>query len=209
MLWLLTYGSCCASITQPMLEACGLELDECYTTAWRESKYTLIRLNRLRRVRRTAFVKIMRQLHELHGIIGTEIFGFEMASCSSQTTDESLFDHPGFKHIVHAMNKDISRLEVWMREGDVLTNRAGLLWKHIESTEPEKMTRAQLIKLVKEYDELKRVHAVTAAKLRAAETEYMGERTLNQQIVDMLSAKIRECGELQRELIRIRPREAK
>ena len=191
-----------------MLNSCGLVVEECYTTAWRESKYTLIRLDKSHSVRRASVVKIMQDLHDHHGIIGTEIFGFEMVSSNTQAGDDNLFDHPGFRLIVEAMNKDISRLESWLREGEVLTNRKGLLWKHIEGTDPELMTKAQLMHRAKEYEALKKAHASVVAKLSSTEAAYREERKLNKEFMDMLISKINECGELKRELSRLHPRQS-
>jgi hypothetical protein len=100
----------------------------------------------------------MQRLNEDHGIKSTEIFSFDAVSCNSQVQKESLSDHPGFKHIVHVMNTDISSLEVWMKQGDIISNRKGLLWKYLQSTDPEKMTRLQLIKRVYELEPIAKEH---------------------------------------------------
>ena len=142
-----------------MLALCGLVLEECYTIAWRESKYTLIRLSKVHRVRQTALLKIMQLLHERYGIVGTGIFGFDFVASNNQATDESLFAHPGFKLMAEAINKDISVLETWMREGDIVNNRKGLLWKFLDDTPPGNMTRAQLVKRVTEWGPIVREHS--------------------------------------------------
>jgi hypothetical protein len=133
-----------------MLATCGIIVEECYTAEWRESKYTLIRLNREHRIRRNAFMNKMLELKDVHGIIGTEIFGFESVACNSVSQNESLFAHPGFKTIVDTVNKDISKLESWLKEGTITDNRKGLLWKFINDN-PMLMTRAQLIQRVCEW----------------------------------------------------------
>jgi hypothetical protein len=218
-IWLLTYGAGCCSMTNTILATCGLIAEECYTATWRESKYTLIRLKKEHRLRRTAVVKIMKQLDDTHGIKGTEIFGFDTVSCNSQTHDESLSDHPGFKLMIDIMNTDISRLEAWTRQGSLVSNKKSLLWKYLENTNPEQMTRIQLINKIKEWgpvvenhEELKNTHAVLLAQheeTRKAYEEmlsrYETERQLNEEFMQQLKDKIKECGELQRELIRIRP----
>ena len=158
-IWLLTYGSACKSVDNAMLAHCGLTIDECYTATWRESKYTLIRLRKEHRIRQSGFAKIMKQLQIEFEILGTGIFGFDTISYNSEARDESLRFHPGFKLIVDTLNRDPDNLEWWMLNGDIQSNRKGLLWKHIERTEPSEMTRTQLIQLVrrlspsvKEYD---------------------------------------------------------
>jgi len=154
----------------------------------------------------------MKELKFNHGIIGTEIFGFDTVSCNSLVHDESVFDHPGFKIITDAANKDITKLESWMREGDITNNPKGLLWQHIKDTDPVQMTRTHLIQQVKElrpiakeHEELKETHAVLLAKLNETEQAYLMERKLNEEFMAKLTAKIEECGQLQKELIRLSP----
>jgi hypothetical protein len=161
----LTYGANCCSIVPAMLSSCGLVVEECYTAAWRESKYTLIRLDKSRRVRQTPLYKMMQLLHERHGIVGTGIFGFDIVASNNQANDECLFAHPGFKLMVEAINNDLTALESWMREGDVMNNRRGLLWKFIEDTPPRNMTRAQLVKRVTEWGPIVREHSLCGERV--------------------------------------------
>lgn len=186
---------------------------------WRESKYTLIRLEQKYRIRKTTLCKIMKDLNITHGIKGTEIFGFDAVSCNSPTHDESILTHPGFQYMVETMNKDLSGIESWMKEGDIANNRKGLLWKFLKNTDPEKMTRLQLVQrvkewgpVIKEHEELKHVHSILMAQYAETEREhllaisrYEAERSLNEEFMQQLKEKIRECGELQRQLIRLRP----
>ena len=219
-LWLLTYGAGCRSADQVIFTSCGLEVEECYTATWRESKYTLIKLSNVHRIRTIAVVKVMQRMKDNYGIIGTEIFGFDVISCNSQMNDENLFAHPGFKMMVDIMNKDISKLEWWMRDGDITSNRKGLLWKHIQSTDPTQMTRAQLVQQVKEwgpamkdYAELKQTYTILLAKqietenaYQLAQSCYENEQKLNEEITKMLTTKMDENFELKKEMITLRPR---
>jgi hypothetical protein len=149
-----------------MLKQCGLEVDECYTATWRESKYTLIHSNKTFRLRRTALDKIMHQLLAKFQVVETEIFGFDAVSCNSQA-EGKLEDHPGFRIIVEMANKEPVDLEWWMlceaqessQERDLLNYRNGLLWKHIERTNPECMTKVQLIKRVLKWGPIIKEHA--------------------------------------------------
>ena len=202
-----------------MLGHCGLTIDECYTAKWRESKYTLIRLRKEHRIRQTGVVKIMKQLQIEFGIVGAGIFGFDTVSCNSEERDESLESHPGFKLIVDTLNREPEHLEWWLPTGDIQSYRKGLLWKHIKSTEPSKMTRTQLIQLVqqwsapmKEYEQLKQHNDFLTERLRETENAYHQacasyemERKHNDQLMQQLTTKMRECGDLQKELIRMRP----
>ena len=166
-IWLITYGSGCQSITHEMLLACGIEVDECYTATWRESKYTLIHSHKTFRLRRTALDKIMNQLLAKFQIVKTEIFGFDSVSCNSQA-DGKLEDHPGFHIIVEKVNKEPVDLEWWMHcePKDLYTNRKGLLWKHLARTDPSEMTHAQLVERVRKWAPVVR----EAAELKVTNT---------------------------------------
>lgn len=154
-IWLITYGSSCQSITHEMLLDCGLQVDECYTAVWRESKYTLVHIEKAGRLRKTAMDKIMSLMHATFQIVETEIFGFDSVSCNSKSdqTAFALEEHPGFRILVDKVNKDPIELDWWMRCGveDLYANRKGLLWKHIERTDASSMTRMQLIERVKKW----------------------------------------------------------
>jgi hypothetical protein len=161
----------------------------------------------------------MKELDATHGIKGTEIFGFDTMSCNSQVHEESIFDHPGFKHMIQIINTNIFRLESWIRDGDIVSNRKGLLWKYLEDTNPEQMTRTQLITRVKEwgpaakeYEKLKPEHEILLAKHSDMESAYQNilaysetERKTNEELMEALKAKMIECRELRKELIGIRP----
>ena len=92
----------------------------------------------------------MTKMRDEHGIIGNEIFGFESMACNSRQDHQSLDMHPGFKLMVKVLNTNVDDVEAWIREGNIQTCRKGLLWKYIESTDPSRMTRAQLVSRVRE-----------------------------------------------------------
>ena len=150
-----------------MLHASGLEVDECYTVAWRESKYTLFHLPTKHRIRKTALSKIMDELVKTHGLILGEIMGYDsIASTTNLSTEDMLDTHPGFKMMIEILNTRQTELEWWMEDGDLTSNKNGLLWKHIQTVPAEKMTRAQLIKrvnqwtpIIQEHKKLKQEHA--------------------------------------------------
>jgi hypothetical protein len=131
-----------------MLSSFGLNVDECYITAWRESKYSLIHFSRDMRVRRSTIDKAMQRMKDMHGIVGVEIFGFDHVACNWRAKCEQLDQHPGFKLMVKNLNskKDI---HIWIEKGEVRSYRKGVLWKYLEGIDPEQMTRCQLVKEVK------------------------------------------------------------
>lgn len=201
-----------------MLAQFGLVVDECYSILWRESKYTLIHLSKENRVRRTSIIKVMQRMKDAHGIVRTEIFGFDSVSCNSVQKDESLESHPGFMQMVEKLNSQPEHLKWWMSEGTIESNRKGLLWKFIECTNPNEMTRAQLIQRVSEWGPVVKDCKETNERCsflseRLQETErvlqettvaYEKERGLNDNLMQQLAQKIEECGDLHRELLRLR-----
>ena len=217
-IWLITYGSGCQSITHEILSECGLIADECYTVTWRESKYTLLHLSKENRTRRTSIQKVMIKLHQGYGIIQIEIFGFDSTACNSKHTTDFIDMHPGFKQMIKMLNSPGEELEWWMANGNINTNRKGLLWKYKETTTPTLMSRSQLIRhviewkpLADEHQELKNHIAVLTDRLhetenahRAACAAYDQERKFSDDLMKQMTAKIKECCELQMTIIRLR-----
>lgn len=155
-----------------MLLDIGLKCDEVYTTQWRESKYTLIHLEH--KIRSTALNKAMQSLHDSHNIIGSHITGYDMFSSNSGKRNEHIETHPGFKHMIEVLNKNIENLAVWLTNGSLTTNRKGLLWKYIQSTDPTEKTRCQLLEqvqkwtpIIKEHAELKSINQTLQVALNA------------------------------------------
>jgi len=110
----------------------------------------------------------MSLIHEKFQIVETGIFGFDSVSCNSNDNGR-LEDHPGFRIMVDKVNQESVDLEWWMgcEVAHIGENRNGLLWKHIESTDVSKMTRAQLVErvrkwapLVREVAELRQINAI-------------------------------------------------
>lgn len=147
-LWLVTYGSSGQSINQEMLSQHGLDADECHTAKWRESKYTLVHFVKGCRVHRKRLQDAMGALKDSHGIILTEVFGFDSLACNSQTERNHIEEHPGFMRIVTLLNTQPSEVE---SHGTDPFDRRSILWKHIDTTDPDLMTRAQLIKRVRRW----------------------------------------------------------
>ena len=115
-----------------------------YTTTWRESKYTLIHFDTRHKKRGSTLKAAMDKMDEKHGIKSSIVHGYE--SLSSNTNDEQLIsDHPGFKRIVQQLNSNRDELRIWLQEGDVTTNKKGVLWNHLEFRDPALMTRGQLV----------------------------------------------------------------
>lgn len=201
--WLITYGSGCKSIDHEMLSTFGLYANECYTATWRESKYTLFHLPRQHAVRHTGVARAMVRMKDVHGILGTEIFGFEVLACNSKSKNESIEQHPGFKIMVEMLNKEPGKLEVWMTaDRDIRNNRKGLLWKYIEDTDAGSMTRAQLVHrvsewspMVKEYEATKQQNALLIRRLENLEGHVSQLKTQNQ----ALTSKLHEADKALRE----------
>ena len=184
---MITYGAACPSVTQQMMSSNGLEVDECYTITWRESKYTLFHLAREHRVRESSISKTMQQLKISHGITLGEIFGYD--AITSNTADEgSIESHVGFKRMIEIVNTLPETMEWWMQNGsDLMNNKKGLLWKYIRAIPPTEMSRSQLIKrlqnqehLLREIQALKQENA-TLIEINASET-----RSANQMLLEVM-----------------------
>ena len=186
-IWMITYGAACQSITHEMMSTNGLEVDECYTIAWRETKYTLVHLTHKNRARDTTISKMMQQLKASHGITLGEIFGYD-AITSNTTEEENIESHVGFQKMIEIVNSQPESIEWWMKNGeDLITNKKGLLWKHIHAIPPSELSRAQLIKrlqnqeqLIKENKALKQENAALL-EINASET-----RSANQMLMEVM-----------------------
>jgi len=210
-IWLVTYGSGCPSVTHDMLRERGVYVDECYTVTWRESKYTLFRLSKQNRFRASTISKVMLSLKESYGIVGSGLFGFGSVSCNDEKKEELLIDHPGFRKMVDVLNDNPDALSWWMVTGDLVSNRKGLLWRHIEMTDPSSMTRAQLMErvikwspIVKEAEILKETNNLLGRRLQETEQAlkesvdaFNKELKCSDDFFNQLRLKIRECRDLQ------------
>ena len=146
-IWLITYSACSPDITPEMLHSQSVLCNECYTITWRESKYALIHLKQAHRIRLSAMKKSMQQLNERYKIQGSSIVGYEPLA-SHEHGESSVTEHPAFKRMVELLNKG-KDIVTWLENGDVTSNRKGLLWKYIENTDPKDKTHGQLVQQVK------------------------------------------------------------
>ena len=151
--WMITYGASCPSINQQMLRSNGLEVDECYTIAWRESKYTLFHLPYTGRVRESSIFKTMQRLKDSHGINLGGILGYD--AIASNTTEQNIESHVGFKRMIQVVNSQPETMEWWMQnESDLINNKRGVLWKYLHAVPPTEMSKAQLIKRLQDQEQL-------------------------------------------------------
>lgn len=149
-LWLVTYTASSADLTAEMLHAKGVMCDECHTIAWRESKYTLVHLGTANKLRASKLRNALVLIERDSGIMQSHIVGYD-ALCSNDKVDSCVEEHPGFRRIVQLLNEAPSELRSWMAHGCVRTNRRGVLWKFIHSTDPTEKSRAQLLAQVLEW----------------------------------------------------------
>ena len=209
--WMITYGSACCSMNLEMLHAAGLIVDQCYTVVKRESKYTLIHISDKSKARITNIQKLMTRLQSEHGIITTSIFGFEAITSNAKDNADQLESHPGFQLIVDALNSKRDTLEWWMKTGDLVSNRRGLLWKHLEDTDVTSMTKAQLLKRAREWNETRKENKalkgdleflngqIQEMKRQHEDFRHMADETLHKYM-----NKSEECNQLMIENARLR-----
>jgi hypothetical protein len=185
---------------------CNIQCNECYTTTWRESKYTLINLGYGNRKRATTLKCAMGKMLSNHGIKGSSIHGYETLSSNSKE-DNHLTDHPGFKRIVQQLNENKDELRIWMKEGDVITNKSGVLWNFLENRDPKTMSKSQLIERVQQQSEIKTQHKTLKDAYDALQSAYTAqgrelakEKTQSHQFFTQLCEQIEECTQLKIEL---------
>ena len=111
--------------------------------------------------------KAMLALNKNHGIICNAIAGYDSISYNDKK-EERVTDHPGFKRMVETLNQNSEEMRSWLQNGTLLTNRKGLLWKHIESIPPKEKTHGQLVEqvlkwtpIVNEYNNLMMQQAIS------------------------------------------------
>lgn len=217
-IWLVTYGAACDSITHEMLKGSGINTDECYTIAWRESKYTLFHCPKTDRVSMEAMklaTKVMKDRHQI--VFNAAVFGYDALSSNDTSNGESLENHPGFKKMVQLLNAGSKDLQWWI-QGDgssICEYRKGMLWKYIDSTDPEKMTHGQLVSRVKAWAPLAKMHDTlqeaynsTSARLQALEEELQklkmelkAEREISAKLSDHIKELFEEKALIRNQLV--------
>jgi len=212
-IWMITYAAGCQDITSVMLHENSVMCDECYTVTWRESKYTLIHIRQSKKTRLSAMTRVLNKLYESFGIRGSSITGYETLYFNEKD-ETDVTDHPAFKRMVELVNTG-GDLNVWLADGDVMSNKKGLLWKHISIINPKQKTHGQLVQQVKELthviEETKSVRTeneVLKATLIIMENDLVdAHRTIssydsrNEKLFRDLVKKTEECTALKQRLI--------
>ena len=199
---MISYASGSPDITNEMLQSYGMICDEIYTITWRESKYTLIRASKGNKPRLSALKKVIDKLEMIHGLKSSAIIGYESLTCNSHG-ESSIHDHPGFKRMTQQLNKNPDELSTWLATGEITTNKKGLLWKYIETTDPSAKTHGQLVSqilawtpVVREADTLRAENEVLKITLGIREKEIQEEEARNTRLYNQLVEKINECTAL-------------
>ena len=211
-IWLITYAACSPNITHTILRDAGIDCVECHTISWRESKYTLLRLNKSKRTRLSTIKNAMLKMEESRGVRGSHIIGYD--TLTSNTKEGSVKEHPGFMRMVQLLNQKSTELESWIKEGDVHTNKRGLLWQHIEDTDPADMTHAQLVHRVRtlaplalentriqsENDNLTAILGIRNSELADAQARINFLTTRNSTLFNELLDKTEQCSTFRQRL---------
>lgn len=166
----------------------------------------MIHLGHMHKKRATALEHAMAKMLSNHGIKGNAIHGYDMLSSNSKE-DNHLTDHPGFKRIVQQLNENKDELRIWMREGDVMSNKSGILWNFLEDRDPKTLSRPQLIERVQQQSEIKTQHKTLKDAYDALQSAYTAqgrelakEKTRSHQFFTQLCEQIEECKQLKIEL---------
>ena len=121
-----------------------ISIDECYTLAQRDMKYTLVHATK--RVTAYAIGKAIGKLEQETGIRRFSIFGYGEISSGGDITE-----HPGMKLIIEHVNKQSPLLESWLECGDIRSNKRGILNRFLVSMDLDQMTRIQLLNYIRDY----------------------------------------------------------
>ena len=119
-----------------------LQVDECYTLAQRDLKYTLLHVRS--RLVRSAFSSMMCKFDETYGIKSMCVFGYNAISIGDE-----IDEHPGMLLIANELNKASPTLQYWMANGDIKENKHGLLYPYLTCVDLPKMTKAQMLNYVR------------------------------------------------------------
>ena len=196
--WFISYASGSQDISNHLLADAGIRCDECYTIKWRESKYTLIHCKT--RTKHSTLRKAMTYLFEHHGIMNHAITGYESLSSNDEKKNTQVNEHPGFQRMVELLNQRSAELQTWIEHGELLSYRKGLLWRYIESTEPQMKTHKQLVDQVTKWAPLVQEREELKESNHALQTALQSESQLsNQHFVDMMRYRD-ECRTLSIEL---------
>ena len=144
-IWLISYGANGPNITHSSWNSMTeIPIDECYTLAQRDTKYTLVHAKK--RVTAYAIGKAMEILEQETGIKRVSIFGYNDFSAGSD-----IMEHPGMKLIIENVNKQSPLFESWLEAGDIRSCKRGLLNRFLVSVDLNHMSRIQLLNYIRDF----------------------------------------------------------
>lgn len=207
-IWLITYTVCSPDITADILASEGVKCDECHSISWRESKYTLIHLGGNNKLRASILQKAMASLETKHSIKQSHIVGFDPLASNDKHTVHGVEEHPGFLKLVEAINETPDAVRSWLQEGTVLTNKKGVLWKYLRTTDFRAMTKGQLVAKLSEWEPIVKRTTETNAEndalktaLSIREKEMLDLKAQNAKFFNDLIAKMDECTAMKCRLV--------
>jgi len=144
-IWLMSYGANGPNITHSSWNSMTkIPIDECYTLAQRDMKYTLVHAKK--RVTAYAIGKVMEIIEQETGIKRVSIFGYSELSAGSD-----IMEHPGMKLIIEHVNRGSQLLESWLECGNIQSNKRGILNRFLVSVDLSHMSRIQLLNYIRDY----------------------------------------------------------
>ena len=145
--FLISYGSSRPSITPSLFLAHSkIDVDECYTLAQRDYKYTLIHVRH--RLPKSTITSFMCRMKEVYGIESANVFGYDAVSFQKE-----IDEHPGMMLIINAVKSGFSELDIWTHHKDLYLYRRGLLFPYLPGQPLDQMTRGQILRRAKELEE--------------------------------------------------------
>lgn len=173
-IWLLTYCPSGTYITAEMLQAQGINVEECHSTCDRVMNYTY--LNFTQRCRLPFIEKMLSKLQTLHGIVKNEVFGYEsIGSMSNQTESKRLQDHIVFQMLLKHCNENNPSFspntegERVLKKG-YLFQACGLVGD--KTIALENQTKAQVIKYARTLEEKIRKYQDMEEEMKALAAVY-------------------------------------
>lgn len=188
VIWLLTYGPSGTYITGDMLNALGLKIAECHSTADDTLNYTYIHLEK--RIRETGLNKVLKKLRAEHQITTTQVLGFTALADEDRA---GIDGHAVVRMLKHHYTSANPAFKAWTK-GEPILKKGPLLkafgLQSDRSIPSDTSSKASILRAVKD------MHA----QLQAADAKHTELLEVHKQVLDERTALIMETGQLKRKV---------
>ena len=160
------------------------EVDECYTLAQRDLKYTLLHFRC--RAARSLIIRMLATFDQKYGIKSAEVFGYNAVSMGSE-----IDEHPGMLLIADHVRRETKALECWTSSGDVRQHRRGLLYFCLPGFSVDEMNKVQLLNHIRELNQKAEADRMAIAEMQSAVLENETLRNENARLQRRLEVQVR------------------